>query len=341
MASLRFVVTCVGVCSGIASGTSCSESETANDLAASFNLAGKVAIVTGGDSGLGFAAAESLARQGATVVVAGHSAKKSEIAAEQLRNTTSADVRALPLDLASFANVRAFVDRFLKAFDKLHYLINDAGIGHAMGSGAKTEDGFEQVFQVNYLGHFLLTELLLPSLRKSSPSRVVNVASVMHMDACHQAGFPSDCAKDFTYIPPPMTTVPNNTIYGFSKLMMIEHAAELNAREAAAGVTAYSLCPGLVVTGMTKDHPEIFQMCKLYGPAFQKPCPYNAQQGAAVIAYAALGDLKPGLWYERRAGCSASSITPHGFTDAMRPDLYIRSQKMVGLMRSQGEAVVV
>jgi len=340
MASPWFVVACVSVCSGFALGAPCSENATANELAASFNLAGKVAIVTGGDSGLGFAAAESLARQGAAVVVAGHSAEKSEIAADKLRNTTSSDVRALPLDLASFASVRAFVDGFLKAFDKLHYLINDAGISHAMGSGGKTQDGFEQVFQVNYLGHFLLTELLLPSLRKSSPSRVINVASVAHMLACHEAGFPSDCARDFTYIPPPVTTTLNNTNYGFSKLMMIEHAAELNAREAAAGVTAYSLCPGLVVTGMTKDHPEIFQTCVAY-PDFQKPCPYNAQQGAAVIAYATLGDLKPGLWYERRAGCSASSIAPSGFTDAMRPELYIRSQKMVGLIRSQSEAVVV
>jgi len=300
--------------------------ETADDFAARFNLSGKVAIVTGGDSGLGFATAESLARQGATVVIAGHNAEKSEAAARNLSAATGADVWSSPLDLSSFKNVRAFAHKFLQDFN-----------------------GFEQVFQVNYLGHFLLTELLLPALRKSRPSRVVHVASEAHKMACLEAGFSARwnpfprCAKDFTYIPPPVMTKPNTSLYGFSKLMMIEHAAELSAREAKSGVTAYSLCPGLVVTDMTKANPDIFKACNATGPAHfdQKPCPYNPQQGAAVITYAALGDAQPGLWYQRRLGCKAGTVERSGFTDAMRPELYSRSQKMVGLQPSQGAAIIV
>lgn len=330
-------------------GNPCSELETADDFAARFNLSGKVAIVTGGDSGLGFATAEALARQGADVVIAGHNAEKSEAAARNLSAATGAYVRSSPLDLASFKNVHAFADKFLQDFNgNLHLLINDAGMSHETVSGGKTEDGFEQVFQVNYLGHFLLTELLLPALRKSRPSRVVHVASEAHKIACAKAGFSAKwnpfprCAKDFTYIPPPVMTKPNTSLYGFSKLMMIEHAAELSAREANSGVTAYSLCPGLVVTDMTKEDPDIFKICNATFSKFdQRPCPYNAQQGAAVITYAALGDVQPGLWYQRRLGCKAGTVERSGFTDAMRPELYIRSQKMVGLQPSQSAAMIV
>mmetsp|Transcript_15310 Transcript_15310/g.30102 ORF Transcript_15310/g.30102 Transcript_15310/m.30102 type:complete len:350 (+) Transcript_15310:70-1119(+) len=330
-------------------GNPCSDLETADDFAASFNLSGKVAIVTGGDSGLGFATAEALARQGAAVVIGGHNVEKCEAAARNLSATTGADVRSSPLDLSSFANVRAFADKFLKDFHgKLHLLINDAGISHETVSGGKTEDGFEQVFQVNYLGHFLLTELLLPALRKSRPSRIVHVASEAHKMACAQAGFSAKwnpfprCARDFTYIPPPVMTKPNTSLYGFSKLMMIEHAAELSAREAKSGVSAYSLCPGLVVTDMTQANPDIFKMCNSSLSSWiQKPCPYNPQQGAAVITYTALGDALPGLWYQRRFGCKAGTVERSGFTDAMRSELYSRSQKMVGVQSSQSAEIVV
>jgi len=275
--------------------------------------------------------------------------EKSEAAARNLSAATGAYVQSSPLDLSSFKNVRAFANKFLEDFHgNLHLLINDAGISHEIVSGGKTVDGFEQVFQVNYLGHFLLTELLLPALRKSRPSRIVHVASEAHKMACLMAGFSASwnpfprCAKDFTYIPPPVMTKPNTSLYGFSKLMMIEHAAELSAREAKSGVTAYSLCPGLVVTDMTKANPEIFKVCNDTHSAFvQKPCPYNAQQGAAVITYAALGDALPGLWYQRRLGCKAGIVERSGFTDAMRPELYIRSQKMVGVQPLQSAEIVV
>lgn len=310
----------------------CNPLTTADDISDGHNLFGKVAIVTGGDSGLGFAVAESFAKQNATVVIAGHSEAKCQAAAHNLTvlypGTT---VQSLPIDLSSFANIRAFASKFLAMHgQKLHYLINDAGMS-GMEPDRKTDDGFEMVFQVNYLGHFLLTELLLPALRESRPSRVVAVASEMHVYACVQAGFQEDCAKDFELLPPPLLQPGHHfSMYGFSKLMMIEHAAELTARESSAGVTAYSLCPGLVVTPMTKDGDFIKASCAAMSPP-QDPCPFNAQQGAAVIAHAALGDATPGLWYQRRMGCKAGVIVPHGFTDAMRPELYKRSREWVGL----------
>merc|ERR1712176_1461399 len=107
---------------------------------------------------------------------------------------------------------------------------------------------------------------------------------------------------------------------------MIEHAAELTKREAPSGVTAFSLCPGLVVSDMTTANPDfIKKACS--NPNFQKPCPYNPQEGAAVIAYTALDNAKPGLWYQRRKGCSAGIVVTNGFMDSMRPELYRRSRQ--------------
>merc|ERR1712050_483039 len=133
---------------------------------------------------------------------------------------------------------------------------NNAGISGSGNAVRKTQDGFEEVFEVNYLGHFLLTELMLPTLRRTAaqgePARIVNTASTA-------VGAPKDCFKDWSYLPTPTDLKPivyngtayNASTYGISKFAQIQHAAELADREAANNVQAFSLCPGLVVTGMT------------------------------------------------------------------------------------------
>ena len=85
---------------------------------------------------------------------------------------------ALPLDLASFASVRKFTQEVLKITDKVHILINNAGI--MMIEKTITEDGNEKQMQVNHFGHFLLTQLLMPTLKESTPSRILNVSSLAH-----------------------------------------------------------------------------------------------------------------------------------------------------------------
>jgi len=317
----------------------CKANSTANTIAPNDGLAYRVAIVTGGDSGLGKAIAETLAKQGATVVIAGRDLEKCQNA---IRNWSGVAV-CMELNLASFKSVRAFAAEFLKSYQTLNYLINNAGTSGGGKLSFKTVDGFEGVFQINYLGPFLLTELLLPTLRKNhgwSPARIINVASTMEEFACREVFAPVDCLKDWKYLPPPIFnksfdingTKYNASTYGISKFALIEHAAQLAVREGPNSIQAFSVCPGFVVTGMTNTSKRNFtKACQMMnsGPFHQDPCPYTPQQGAAVIAACAMLQPHSGGWYTRYTGCSETQPVMHGFTMAMQSDLYSRSLQWV------------
>ena len=141
------------------------------------DLSGRIYIVTGANSGSGFATTKQLAEQGAHVVGA---CRRVEAGKEAFANL--GDIRGLveimELDLASLASVSRFVKTFLAKYDRLDGLVNNAGVMYS--PKGKTIDGFETQFGINYLGHFLLTELLLDTLKASAPSRIVCVSSVAH-----------------------------------------------------------------------------------------------------------------------------------------------------------------
>jgi retinol dehydrogenase-12 len=143
------------------------------------DLTGKVVLITGANSGIGFETAIALAAMGATVVMAGRNAAKTAAAVTEVeRRTGSTSVRAGALDLASFASIRAFAAWFLDEFDRLDVLVNNAGL--VLDERRETVEGFEEMFGVNHLGHVLLTSLLQERLVESAPARVINVASVAH-----------------------------------------------------------------------------------------------------------------------------------------------------------------
>merc|ERR1712048_1301464 len=128
----------------------------------------------------------------------------------------------MQIDLGSLESVRKFVAKFVNKFQVLNYLFNNAGI---IANG-ETDDGFEIGFQIDYLGHFLLTELLLPTLRKNKgigPSKVVHTTSIGHYLACKMIGvMDKDCLKDWTYLPPPPTKY--GITLGIAKFAQIQHA---------------------------------------------------------------------------------------------------------------------
>lgn len=139
-------------------------------------LDGKVAIVTGGNGGIGRYIAEDLVKRGAKVYLACRDEKSAEEVVKEIKGKTKSDhIFFLKCDLASFKSVQSFVDAFKKKEDSLHYLVNNAGI--MMAPQKTTEDKFEEHLQVNYLGHFMLTHLLLDYLKTSAPSRVVNTTA--------------------------------------------------------------------------------------------------------------------------------------------------------------------
>ena len=146
-------------------------------------LDGKVVLVTGATDGLGRALAAEIARAGATVLVHGRDPQRI---ADTVREVTEAAgsagrVRSYQADLAGIAGARALAEQVIAAEPRLDVLVNNAGIGATVpGDGARqeSEDGYELRFAVNYLASYALTRLLLPLLRKSAPSRIVNVASI-------------------------------------------------------------------------------------------------------------------------------------------------------------------
>ena len=255
--------------------SACAPHATAADILAGVDFESKVVVVTGGDAGLGYAAGRAFAQRNATVVLASHNATKVAAAAARIAaETANRNVRAVELDLADFSSVRKCAQLLLSQFDHMDVLVNNAGI--AGNPGTKTADGFERLFQTDYLGHFLLTDLLLPKL-EAAAGRVVSVSSGAHEQACEMAGWPEGCFADWTYMPPPLiprrnvtvhyrngeTHVTSASMYGAAKWFQIQHVAALAEKQSR--ITAVSVSPGFANTTMTGTlPPEVTAFFFLY-----------------------------------------------------------------------------
>ena len=140
------------------------------------NLPEAIVLVTGATDGLGRRVALELAERGATVLLHGRSRERCEAVLEEVRRQTGSEgSRYYLADLSSLAVVRKLAEEIVSEHDRLDVLVNNAGV--VAEQREETEDGLELTFAVNYLAHFLLSNLLLPLLRCSAPARVVNVAS--------------------------------------------------------------------------------------------------------------------------------------------------------------------
>jgi NAD(P)-dependent dehydrogenase (short-subunit alcohol dehydrogenase family) len=153
-----------------------SENWTTNDIP---DLSGKVIIITGANSGIGYEAAKEFSRKGANTILACRSMNKAQTALDQIKQEIpNSRSEIMQLNLASLESVRQFASLFLSKYDRLDILVNNAGI-MAVPYGT-TEDGFERQLGTNHLGHFALTGLLFARLRNTQGSRVVNVSSFGH-----------------------------------------------------------------------------------------------------------------------------------------------------------------
>lgn len=208
-----------------------------------WTVEGKTALVTGGNSGIGKEIAAELAERGADVVIASRNAEKGESAAAELRERTGHDgVGFMPLDLASFASVRGFAKQFLDERDALHVLVNNAGL--TLSRREETEDGHEATFQINHLGPFLLTDLLLDRIVASAPARIVNVSSGAHK---------ASRGLDFDDLDRQRRRYRGMAAYNDSKLCNVYFTRELARRLDSAGVTANAFHPGFVRTNFAQE----------------------------------------------------------------------------------------
>ena len=204
----------------------------------------RTVVVTGANTGIGLATASALAGQGWRVFVACRSEGKGAAAVASIKAATGNDaVFLLPLDLADLSSVRTCADAFLARGEALHVLINNAGVG---GRRGLTKQGFELMFGVNHLGHFLLTKLLLERLTSSGPARVVTVASDAHYSA---PGIDWDALRR------PARGITGLGEYAVSKLCNVLFSQELARRTAGTGVHSYALHPGVVASDIWRRVP--------------------------------------------------------------------------------------
>ncbi|MGB8648305.1 MAG: SDR family NAD(P)-dependent oxidoreductase [Anaerolineae bacterium] len=203
----------------------------------------RVAMITGGNGGIGFATAAKLAAQGYHVILASRNQDKSARAMARMRAANpNASVESIPLDLASFAAVRQCAAAFQAAGYPLHILINNAGGSVAGKQASFTVDGFEMTFGANHLGHFLLTNLLLDELKRSAPARVITVSSQLHIP-----GYGGGPPPDFDYANLKGEKYYNSQVfYRNSKLANMWFAYELQRRLTGTRVTSNAVCPGFV-----------------------------------------------------------------------------------------------
>lgn len=225
----------------------------------------KICIVTGGNTGIGKATVAGLSRRGATVVIACRNAEKGKAALAELATAGATDLHVMQLDLASLDSVRAFAAAFLARFARLDVLVANAGI--MTRSRQLTADGLEMDFGVNHVGHFLLTELLLPQLKASAPSRIVVVSSNMHASGKLDL---DDLAMEKSW----------SGAYPRSKLANMLFVRALAKRLEGTGVVVNGLHPGVISTELGRDYSApIRLMAKWF---FKSP-----EQGARTSLYLA------------------------------------------------------
>ncbi|KAH8307731.1 hypothetical protein KR044_011319 [Drosophila immigrans] len=277
---------------------------------------GKVVIVTGSNTGIGKETVLELARRGATVYMACRDKKRTEEARlDIIRETNNQNIFYRELDLASLESIRKFVTGFKSEQDKLHILINNAGVMRC--PHMLTKDGFEMQLGVNHIGHFLLTNLLLDVLKKSAPSRIVNVSSLAHTRGAINI---NDLNSEKSYN--------EGDAYSQSKLANVLFTRELAKRLEGTGVTVNSLHPGVVDTDLGR-HIKILN--NLFGRILLKTLIWlfvkTPKSGAQTTLYAALDpDLNgvTGLYF---SDCQPKDVAPAALDVKTSKFLWKESEK--------------
>ncbi len=290
------------------------------------SLSGRTAIVTGGNSGVGWQAAKVLAHHGCRVVIACRDTRRGAAAADRIRHgNPAADVDVARLDLASMASVREFAEGSTEPID---ILINNAGV-MSPPRRTFTADGFELQFATNHLGHFALTGLLLPRLLQTEHPRVVTVSSIAHRSAGADV---IDANASGPYNP--------SHTYANTKLANLLFARELQQRAAAIGspLTSTAAHPGLAMTGLFRDREGLGanRTIRLLGTPFVRVIAQSAAAGALPTVYAATL-AEPGSYTgpqhlnETRGAIGPAQLSTLAGDDRLAHKLWGVSEDLTGL----------
>jgi NAD(P)-dependent dehydrogenase (short-subunit alcohol dehydrogenase family) len=300
------------------------------------DLSGRRYVVTGANAGIGLVTAKQLALQGAHVVLACRRVAEAEARiAEIVAEHPNAKLEARELDLGSLASVRRFAERVNADFDRLDGLVNNAGVMNTPKQ--TTADGFEMQIGVNHLGHFLLTELLLDLLKRSAPSRIVNVSSCFHDKAMGRDG---DVKVDDLFYD--RRKYDGWEAYAQSKLANLLHAKGLAKRLEGTGVTAVSVHPGWVRTNLAKHSMPLWVQDYVLRPFLRLGGMIEPWEGAQTTLHCLLADDVPrhagaffsqtGTYRDKSAnggGWPLRSPNPKANDDALVEALWKKSEALV------------
>lgn len=241
----------------------------------SAHMVGKVVLITGGNSGIGLETAIDLASRGAKVIIACRNVRRGNVAKEEIiKASGNKDIHCRQLDLASLDSVREFCKEINRTEKRLDVLINNAGAG-GLGN-YKTADGLHVGMQVNFFAPFLLTCLLVPLLKASAPSRIVNVSSMIHkygeldFDNLNMEKYWSD-----------------TLVYANSKLFLNLMTLELSQRLKDTDVTVNALHPGVAATNIFRNIPSsIIRKIVEKSIGFLFQTPWEAAQTSIYLSVA-------------------------------------------------------
>lgn len=236
-----------------------------------------ICLINGATDGVGKVTALELAKKGFTIVVAARNPRKAEALLKEIQTSTGNTCSDyIVADLASLGQVRQLAETFRRRYSSLDVLLNNAGV--FLPTRTETEDGYETMFQVNYLSQFLLTNVLLDELRKSEQGRIVNLSSSVYSigkfdpDNLQSVGVGAG-ERHFS--------VPGT--YAATKLFVLMFTEELARRLNGTSVTANAVHPGIVRTGMMLHAPGVLRLVSYLSLPFS----VSPHQGARTSVYLA------------------------------------------------------
>jgi retinol dehydrogenase-14 len=277
-------------------------------------MTGRVCIVTGATRGIGRATAEGLARLGGTVVLVSRRLEDGQRVSREIGGAPGGQPDVVAADLSSQTSIRHAAEELRRRYPALHVLINNAGI--ITRKREVTIDGIEMQFAVNHLAYFLLTQLLLGSLRAGVPSRVINVSSGAHVGATLDF---EDLQGERSYRA--------NRAYGQSKLANILFTHELARRLNGTGITANCLHPGVVGTKLLAD----YMGAPAGAGALARTFGATPERGAATSIYLASSVEVEGVTGQYFEDKRARRSSRESYDEAAARRLWAISERLTGL----------
>lgn len=285
----------------------------------------KTVLVTGATNGIGKATAIALARMGAQVVLVGRSRPKIEATASEIyKRTGNNSLDMLLADLAVMSDIQRLAEEFQSRYSRLDVLVNN--VGGIFTQRQLTSDGYEMTFALNHLSYFLLTHLLLDTLKASTPARIVNVASDAHRFG--PLNF-DDLENENSY------SIGGFRAYGQSKLMNVLFTYELARRLEGTGVTVNALHPGSVATGFGQNNTGVV---KFMIRAFQR-FSLTPEEGAETVVYLASSPEVAGISGKYWDRCKPVMSSTDSYNEATAQHLWWISEAMTGLKKTKATFV--